>query len=205
MKNKLKNFLCVALAGVMLVTLAGCGKKEEEPKKEEEKTIELGTWEGDVYKNKDLDIKFTLPAGWKAASNSDLAKTMKIGEEVLADEGKYLSEVAKLTSVYYASATERTTGNNIIIMSEKSTLSFDDYKEAIKEQLVSLTDMKYEVKNEGTEKLGEKTFSTINLDVTAYGLNQKYYIRQEGNVYLSIIMTSIDGDVTFNKLAESFK
>lgn len=205
MKNKLKSLLCVVLAGVMLITLAGCGKKEEEKKEEENKTIELGKWEGDVYTNKDLDLNFTLPAGWKVATDRELAKLMQLGEDILEEEGKYISEVAKLTSVYYLSATEKTTGNNIIIMSEKSTLSLDKYINTVKEQLKTVEQFAYEVQDEGTEKVGTKTFSTMTVRETSYGISQKYYIRQEGNVYLTILMTSISGDATFNKLVESFR
>ena len=178
MKNKFKTFLLIVLAGIMMITLAGCGEKEESDSKkkdkEENKTsqnpvedntekIDLGRWDNNVYTNDYLGMKITLPEGWTPASDEKLAEYMHIGEDLLKDEGKYISEVAKQTSIYYASATEDMTGNGIIVMSEKSAgaAGVEDYIKALKSQLTSVTQMSYKVVNEGTAEFAGKTWSTL--------------------------------------------
>lgn len=220
MKTKLKVFLCIMLATIMLITLTGCGAKDDDKDDKKSKkdsdtnqvensgnneNFDIGAWNGEVYTNDYLALSFTLPTGWVAATDAEIAKLMQIGEDALADEGKYLSEVAKKSSVYYASAQDGTTGNNIIIMSEKLTVSLDKYINSLKSQLEAYQGMSYKVESEGTAKIASVDYKTITLSESTYGLYQKYYIRELDGNAVGIIMTSTDGEATFSEIEKSFK
>lgn len=218
MKNKIKSILLILLAVAMMFILTGCGDKEESDSKKKEnesnqtqvedntEKVDLGKWSNNIYTNNNLGMKITLPEGWTPASDEKMAEFMHIGEEVLADEGKYISEVAKQTSIYYASATEDKTGNGIIVMSEKATgLTVDGYIDALKTQLTSVTQMSYKVVDEGTAELAGKTWKTLTLSESVYGVTQRYYVCEKDDAFLGIILTSISGEDTLNQIEEFFK
>ena len=204
MKNKIKTLLLIVLAGMMLITLTGCGKEDNESKEEEK--VDLGKWNENVYTNEYLGMKITLPEGWTAATDEQIAKLMNIGEEVLKDEGKYMSEVAKQTSRYYASATEDATGSGIIVMSEKTPgATLDDYVKALKTQLTSMTQMSYKVTHEGEAKLSGTTWSTLTLTETTYGVAQIYYVCEKDGSFVGIILTSSNGEEKLDTIAKFFE
>lgn len=205
MKNKVKTFFAVIFVAVILVTLVGCGKKEEEKGVDENPKINLGKWEENVYINGDLEIKFRLPEGWEPATKKEIAKIMNLSEDMLADEGKYMSEVAKQTTVCYAMATDPATGNNIIIMSEKATMPLEKYIETVKSQITSMQGMTYNVEQEGTEKLASKDYSAITLSESVYGYKQKQYITEKDGNFIVITMTNFTQEDIFNQLAINFQ
>jgi len=202
MKKTLKTLLVIMLAFTVLFCLAGCGNKEEEEKKE----LSMGKWEDGVYENSFLKYKFELPEGWTASTDKEIASQMKLGEDVLANEGKYISEASKLSAVYFAAAKEAT-GNNILIMAEKTgaNATLDQYMSALKSQLTSLTELNYEVTDEGTEKLGNAECSTITLKENQYGIAQKSYVYKEGDYFVLVTMTSVEGEDLFDELKNNFK
>lgn len=211
MKNKIKSILLMLLAVAIIFTLTGCGDKEENessktPAEDNTEKIDLGKWDNNVYTNDYLGMKITLPEGWTPASDEKMAEFMHIGEEVLKDEGKYISEVAKQTSIYYASATEDKTGNGIIVMSEKAAgLTVEGYVNALKSQLTAVTQMSYKVVDEGSADFAGKTWTTLTLSESVYGVTQRYYVCEKDDAFLGIILTSISGEDTLNQIEEFFK
>ncbi len=201
MKKTLKTLLVIMLAIALLFCLTGCGEKEENKKE-----FSMGEWKDEVYENSFLKYKFELPEGWKASTDKEIATMMQLGEDVLANEGKYISEASKLSAVYFAAAKEAT-GNNILIMAEKTgtNATLDQYVATLKYQLTSLTDMNYEVTDEGTTKLGNAECKTITLKESTLGINQKSYIYKEGDYFILVTMTSVEGESLFNELENSFK
>lgn len=225
MKNKLKTFLSFAIAGTMLFTLTGCGEKEEEKdtnkagenndfitnqvqtSTDNNSKIDLGKWENNIYSNGFLDLKINLPEGWKIATDEELAKMMNIGSEIVANENEYLAEVAKLTGVYYASANNPSTGDNLLVFSEKPLrdASIDEYIEATKTNLQAMSSMKYTIKGTDTETIGNRTYNTLTVEVKDAGITQRYYLYKQGQYFIGIIVTSVSGESTIDEIAKNIK
>lgn len=225
MKNKLKTFLSFAIAGTLLFTLTGCGEKEEtndtnkagtnddfiknqvQTSTDNNQKVDLGKWENDVYSNEFLDLKIGLPTGWKIASDEDLAKMMNIGADIVANEDKYLAEVAKQTGIYYASASDSSTGNNLLVFSEKPLrdASMEEYIEATKANLQALSTMKYTIKGTDTKTIGNRTYNTLTVEVKDAGITQRYYLYKQGQYFVGIILTSVSGESTIDEIANNIK
>ena len=147
MKKVIKNTLLIILVASMLFLLVGCGGKDitttneaekneskditttNEEEKNESKEFSMGEWKNNVYTNDFLGLKFNLPEGWSYSSDEEIAKMMDLGVDLLNDEQKMESEVAKLTSVYYMVANDPNTGNSVVLLSEKPLidLTVDSY------------------------------------------------------------------------------
>ena len=203
MKKTLKIFAIIIFALVLLVSITGCGNKEE---KSSSREFSMGEWKDEVYENSFLKYKFELPSGWTASTDKEIATMMQLGEEVLENEGQYISEATKLSAVYFAAASEGT-GNNVLIMAEKtaSLATLDEYMEILKNQLTGLTELDYVVIDEGTGKLGNAECSTITLQETELGIVQKSYVYVEGEYFVLVTMTSVEGESLFDELENNFK
>jgi len=224
MKNKVKTFLSFAIAGTLLFTLTGCGEKEEDKNKAGENNdlatnqvqtsadnnssnLELGKWENDVYSNNFLDLKISLPEGWTIATNEELAKMMNIGADIVASEDKYLAEVAKQTGIYYASASNQSTGESILVFSEKPLrdATMKEYIDATAANLTKLTTMKYSIKGTSTATIGSRTYDTLTVEVEDAGITQRYYAYKQGKYFVGIIITSVSGESTIDEIAKNIK
>ena len=226
MKKLLKSMLIIILAVCMLVTITGCGKKEEkeEPKKAEisnvtndisttdeaETTnISMGEWNGNKYTNDYLGMKFNLPTGWTRYSDEEIAEMMNISGEILKDEEQINIELAKLTSVYYLAASDPETLDNVMLMTEKPIMDVTTelYLNTLKTQLENLNSINYEVGETGKEKVGNREFDTLTTKATTNGVNmiQKYYIYKSGDHFIDIIVTSNSGEQAINKIIKSFE
>lgn len=201
MKKILKIFTIIMLALVLLVSVTGCGNKEEEKKE-----FDMGEWKDGVYENSFLKYNFELPTGWTASTDKEIATMMQLGEDILVNEGKYVSEASKLSAVYFAAAREGS-GNNILIMGEKSTevATLDEYIDAYKTQLTSLTDLDYSIVDEGTATLGNAECKTVTLKESTLGITQKTYVYEEGEYFILVTMTSVEGESLFTELENNFK
>lgn len=201
MKKTFKIFAIIMLSLALLVSITGCGNKEEE-----KRNFDMGEWKDGVYENSFLKYKFELPEDWTASTDKEIAAIMQLGEDVLESEGKYISEVAKLSAVYFAVARDAT-GNSILIMAEKTTsmATLDEYMTALKTQLTSLTELEYTVIDEGTSKLGNAECSTVTFRESELGLLQKSYVYEEGEYFVVVTMTSTEGETLFDELENNFK
>lgn len=223
MKNKLKTFLSFAVAGTLLFTLTGCGDKENDTNKsgtnddfitnqvqtstDNNSKIELGKWENNVYSNNFLKLKINLPTGWTIATDEELAKLMNIGTEIVANEDAYLAEIAKQTGVYYASASDSSTGDNILVFSEKPLrdASVKEYIEATSANLESLSSMKYTIKGTDTETIGSRTYDTLTVELVDAGITQRYYLYKEGKYFVGVIVASTSGESTIDEIAKNIQ
>lgn len=204
MKKTLKIFSIIMILLVLVLTITACGdKKDEETAKKE---FSMGEWKDGVYENSFLKYKFELPENWTASTDKEIATIMQLGEDALESEGKYISEAAKLSAVYFAVAREGT-GNNVLIMAEKiaSTVTLEEYMETLRTQLTSLTGFNYTVIDEGTAKLGNAECSTLTFNESELGVVQRSYVYVEGEYFILVTMTSVEGESLFDELENHFK
>ena len=221
MKKTIKVLLSILLVASMVPVLTGCGDKENSKKgedaveqskdvnvqQEEKVEISMGKWNGNVYTNDFLGLKFNLPEGWKYSSDEEIAEMMNLGADLLNDEQKASAELAKLTSVTYVAANNPNTGNNVTIMSEKllMDLTTEYYINQLKTQLAAVESMKYTIGGTATEKVGSLEYDTLTVSVDAYGITQKYYIRKMDNYIACIILTSVNGETGINEMVNCFQ
>lgn len=169
----------------------------------------MGTWNKNVYKNDFLDIKFKLPDGWKKYGDEEMAELMNLGTDLLNDNQKYITELAKLNLVYYFLVNNPSTGDAILVMSEKSALDYtlDYYLVATKTQLETLDKINYQVGEIRTEKVAGKEYGSFLAAVNMGGICkfQKYYVRKMDKYFVSIIATSGNGEEAINDMMKNFK
>lgn len=213
MKKAIKNIALMACVVAMLFTLSGCGKEEgskEEKKQEEQKTeFSMGKWEDNVYTNDFLGIKFNLPEGWKAATDEEIAKMMNVGKELLNDDQKALAELAEKSGVYYMSVNDPSTGNNIIVLTEKTAVNVntDYYINQLKTQLTSVSSIKYQIGETSKATVAGREYDTLTATASMYGYTttQRYYVYKIDKYFVGIIVTSNTGESAIDEMMNSFE
>lgn len=213
MKKAIKNIALIACALVMLFTLSGCGKEEnnnEANKPEEQKTqFSMGKWKDNVYTNDFLGLKFNLPEGWKAATDEEIAKMMNVGKELLNDDQKALAEMAEKSGVYYMSVNDPSTGNNIIVLTEKAAVDVNTsyYINQLKNQLTSVNSIKYKIGETSKATVAGREYDTLTATASMYGYTttQRYYIYKLDRYFVGIIVTSNSGESAIDEMMNSFE
>lgn len=171
--------------------------------------LSMGEWKKNVYTNDFLGIKYRLPEGWTRYGDAEMAEIMQLGTELISDNQKYLAELAKLNLVYYMLVNNPSTGDNIVVLTEKSALDYtvDYYIDAVKTQLQNVDALKYEFSATSKEKIAGveynalvATASTGNISMT-----QKYYARKMGKYFVSIIASSRSGEAAINDMMKAFE
>lgn len=213
MKKAIKNIALMACVVAMLFTLSGCGKEEgskEGKKQEEQKTqFSMGKWEDNVYTNDFLGIKFNLPEGWKAATDEEIAKMMNVGKELLNDDQKALAELAEKSGVYYMSVNDPSTGNNIIVLTEKTAVDVNTeyYINQLKTQLTSVNSVKYTIGETSKATIAGREYDTLTATASMYGYTttQRYYVYKMDKYFVGIIVTSNTGESAIDEMMNSFE
>lgn len=211
-KNTILKIVAIVMMLVLSLTvLTGCGNKEEntstgEQQQETKKEISRGTWEGDVYTSEFAELKFTLPEGWTRSTDEEIAATMQLGADVLADEGKYQSEISKLKNVYDMMAKSADQTSNIQVMMEKTAYDADTYAASLKKGLEEVQQLDYTVGDATETTIGGNTYKavTATVEMSGVSMEQSYYIRTEGDYMVAIIVTSA-GDMTVSEIMSNFE
>ncbi len=171
--------------------------------------LSMGEWKKNVYTNDFLGIKYRLPDGWTRYGDEEMAEIMKLGTELISDNQKYLAELAKLNLVYYMLVNNPATGDNIVVMTEKTALDYtvDFYIDSVKAQLQSVENLDYEVSSTSKEKISGVEYSALVANANAGGINmtQKYYARKMGKYFVAIIATSRSGEAAINNMMKAFE
>lgn len=208
-KNTVLKIVAIMMMLVLSLTvLAGCGKTGENTVEQQETKKELsrGKWEGDVYTSEFAELKFTLPDGWTRSTDEEIAATMQLGEEILADEEKYNSELEKLTTVYDMMVKSADKTANMQVLMEKTTYDVDAYVTSLKEGLEEVQSIPYEVGETTETTISGNTYKAITATVEMSGvkMEQSYYIRVEGD-YMVVIIVTTAGDITVSEIISNFE
>lgn len=214
MKKAIRNIALMACAVIMLFTLSGCGKEEnnnnEANEPEEQKTqFSMGKWEDNVYTNDFLGLKFNLPEGWKAASDEEIAEMMNVGKELLNDDQKALVELSEKSGVYYMSVNDPSTGNNVIVLTEKTAVDVntDYYINQLKTQLTSVNSIKYTIGETSKATVAGREYDTLTATASMYGYTttQRYYVYKLDRYFVGIIVTSNTGESSIDEIMNNFE
>jgi hypothetical protein len=188
MKRRFVQALVICMA---VSVLAGC----DYFRRLNEEKLSLGTWKNNVYTSTFVDVSFTLPEGWIYASEEEIAAEMNLKSEWLSDEGKHLSEVAKLTSVFDMAASDPATDDQVKIMMEKlyAEVSMDTYVEAFSGNLKNMV-VSYEtaIGPVSTQEIAGHTYTSLMTSVAEYDMEQQYFFRKEGSYMIVILLANMD-------------
>jgi len=195
---KKRIFTLVLLVFVLMTAVAAPSANSE---------LSMGEWKKNVYTNDFLGVKYKLPDGWKKYSDEEMAEIMHLGTELLSDNQKYLAELAKLNLVYYILVNNPSTGDNIVVMTEKSPLDYtiDYYLDTVKSQLQGIENINYEVGEISKETVAGNEYNVLVANVAGVNMTQKYYARKIGKYFLSIIATSRKGEAAINDMMKAFQ
>ena len=226
MKKMLKGISIILIIASALILLTGCGKEKEETSKttpnenvnvknnvEDQKNnstekFPKGEWNNGVYENKFLGLKFKLPDGWKYSSDEEIAKNLNNGLELLnEDQREKVEEALETKGVFYLQANDLTTNNNVQGFTEKvpTGISEEAYLEQVSKQLSALENVNYNIGEIAKEKVTNKEYTTLQVEVPEYNVLQKYFIYKKDNYIVGIIVTSITGKTAISEIIENFE
>ena len=114
-----------------------------------------------------------------------MAEIMQLGSDLLNDNQKYLAELAKLNLVYYMLTNNPATGDNIVVMTEKSPLDYtiEYYLDSVKNQLQNIGNINYEVGEISKETIAGYEYSVLVANIVGVNMTQKYYARKMGKYF----------------------
>lgn len=226
MKKMLKGISITLIIASALILLTGCGKEKEEISKttpnknvnvknnvEEQKNnsteeFPKGEWNNGVYENKFLGLKFKLPDGWKYSSDEEIAKNLNNGLELFnEDQREKVEKALETKGVFYLQANDLTTNNNVQVFTEKvaTGISEETYLEQVSKQLSVLETVNYNIGEIAKEKVTNKEYTTLQVEVPEYNVLQKYFIYKKDNYIVGIIVTSITGKTAISEIIENFE
>lgn len=211
MKKTLKIMALIMSLVLIVSILAGCGAKTTDngTQKNEEKALEIerGTWNENVYTNEFAKIKFQLPEGWEASNDEEIAKMMNVGTEMLNSDQQQLSKIAEQTSLYDMVVNDPATGASVMVMFEKPTLkvNMDFYMNQLKTGLEQVDSINYTIGDVTTETVSGQEYTVLTATVPDYSMVQKYYVRQEGNYFIDVLVTYIDGLTELDTILSNFQ
>ncbi|MCR5316671.1 MAG: hypothetical protein K6E22_00445 [Treponema sp.] len=168
-----------------------------------------GEWNGNVYTNDFIGMKYELPQGWEKYGDEEIAAIMNLGKEFLNDNQKKYAELSKLTTVYHILTNNPSTSDTVCLITEKTFLgiSANLYAKRLKHELEAVDSLKYEVDEISTQEIAGKKFTALKTRVSTpmSSITQVYYCYRLGKYMVCIIATSKSGDEGIDAMLKSFK
>ncbi len=187
-----KNNLILILILSLTMILSGCSSNSKGGDKAVEFTQGVSTETG--FESEYLNLKFEAPQGFVMATEEEILNMSDLGAEY-AELDKDIIDYSKAVNVYEMMAVDPATSANVIVMTEKLSLSnmkLEEYMEALKTQLTSVSNMNYKIEEETSQVViagKEYTKLSTTATVSDVKLIQNYYLRME-NGRAEIIITS---------------
>jgi hypothetical protein len=187
MKKSMRTLIALML--LLVITLSGCGKGNS-PK------FTIGTWNGNVFENSWLNMKFEIDDEWTIASDEKIAEYSGIGQEILGElqgtSKESLEAMADLTTVYGFMALKGEGDPSIQLIFENLAKTIEGTKTTEEEyldiMLETLLELGYEVVEEATDvKLADKTFKKLKLSAYNGLLVQDFYCYKKGKYMVGMV------------------
>ena len=217
MKKALKLFSYLLLFTISIVVVTGCFDKkidstnntDNDIKINTDKEVTFGEWDDNIYTNEFLGIKYTMPDGWSKYSDEEIAEVMNIAVDDLKKKDEIKKLLDQQRGVFYVMASDSSTGNNIILLSEKPLLkdaSMSLYTNSLKQQLALNTNLIYTVEEPQEETINNFNYTTMKATTSQNGVQiyQKYFIRKVDNNFVSVIVSSTN-DKQLDEIIKDFE
>jgi len=191
----MKKLISMLLVLLMLITtmVTGCGKKDGS-------SFTIGAWNGNVFENSWLNMKFETDGEWNVYTDEEIAEISGIGQEVLSElkgtSKKELEAAMNLTTVYgfvidkgIGEASIQLVFENLAKTKEGTKTTEEEYVDIVLDQLENLG---YEVIEEITDvKLADKNFKLIKLSFQDL-ITQDFYVYKQGKYMVSMVVSYTD-------------
>ena len=192
MKIKVPILVLVLILIVLVLIITKYTKEDEysrEKTGEKIVTITRGEWNGNKYKNDFIKVTFNLPNNWNKYSDEQIAQLMNIDVSKLSEENNKISELAEKQPLV---AKDSKTGAKVMIMIEAVSLEVTSeyYINALKEQLKADKTTNNEIGVEYIETISGQKFKALDVSMSSYGMEQRYYVKKQENYIVSIIITT---------------
>ena len=211
----MKKFGKLLIVLFIVFALCGCGKNVADKAVEKlsaknDPKISLGSWNENTYTNDFLGISYTMPDGWVRKTDEEILEDMELGAELIGNNSELNKKIAELTSVTYFMTSDITTGNNIIVMSEKtysSNITTDKYMDAVVKNIQKVDTINYTIGERKEETINGFKYESLDLSAVSDGItiNQKYYVRKNGRYFISVVVTSTNGTDSINEMISLIK
>ncbi|NLJ97152.1 MAG: hypothetical protein GX321_08360 [Clostridiales bacterium] len=194
MKYSIRKILALIL--LTIIAIGGCGKKESE-----NPDFTIGAWNGNVFENSWLNMKFEIDDQWTVASDEKIAEISGIGAEILSElkgtSKENFEAMAKITTVYGFMVLKGEGDPSIQLVFEnlaKTTAGTQTTEEEYLDMVLDqLTGLGYEIIEETRdEKIADKTFKKLKLSAYEGLLTQDFYCYKQDDYIVSIITTYTD-------------
>lgn len=200
MKKVLKTMLIIAMLLCVVITISGCGKKEEgepvvddrQPAVNNKETSLRGEWQGKKYVNSFAKLQFNLPENWVVTNDEDLATMMNIAAETLGNDAE-ITKLAETGTLYCMVVNDPSTASSVMMMVEKrgGSLTAEDYLKTIEQQLKTTTSMKYNLGEQTKQTIGGDEYTALSATVGNGDVKQNYFVKNEGDYIVGIVITTL--------------
>jgi len=164
-----------------------------------------GSWDGDVYTNTHLGLTFTLPDGWEAMSDADMAAMMGLAVAIVEDAGGYIPD--DVDAFIDMVAMNPLTGDSIQILFERQLFAMTpaEYITLAAEGMEAMG-ITVDTSIAGTTPIGNADWHAMATEMdlgiaTAYG---RQYISMGGGFTRSIVITYMEGGITPAQILAQF-
>jgi hypothetical protein len=172
--------------------------------------LDRGVWDANVYTNAFAKLMFTLPEGWAAATDEQIAALMGQAADILTDKQKWLAESAKLTTIYDMMAQDPVTASSVAVMFENlsvsggTKLTEEEYLDLVTQQMAALETMNYTFEEPYETTIGGAAYKTVQAYEETNKVTQFYMVRKQDQ-YMVILLITIAGDTKIDDILAYFK
>ena len=156
-----------------------------------------GTMTGSQYINEALEISFTLPNGWRFATNEEIAQAMQLGADMLMDDPEAFIKTLKEQPYFIDVMASEGAGTNnfnigytdLVQSGLSALLSENVFAAAVESQYKAIEAFQNSIFTQGSHSLGGKEYVTLSIDsmATSLGLYQRQYFKKLGSTHLVVI------------------
>lgn len=176
---------------------------------------DVGSWDGNVYTNQWLNLTFTLPEGWYAATAEEIAQILDLGSNIVA------SDLAQDQEGLSARISETDTYAFYIYKEDGAAVAFldlfdcqaagvpeltaEEYLQQMKAVFEYMESVKAEIEDLGDMSLGglSGTAMAIRMELPDYGASGKQtYFAAKKDDYIAAVCFSLNLDTAQPSLTE---
>ena len=188
-----KTITSLLLFAALAFTLGGCAA---------EKPYVAGAWSGSVYTSAFLGLNYTLPDGWTASTDGELAE-MELQAESALQQAKNSDKASSTKNYHYAVSAKSGDGTlGVIIMAQRQDYAVKDYVKALQAG-ADADGSNYTLGEIEDRTLGSFEYTMIPVIVQGQENIQHQYVRVDGS-YLVNIMAFAPDDAGFEEIEASF-
>jgi hypothetical protein len=171
-----KIFLTIFILSILFAV--GCGSKKPSP----------GVWEGNVYTNEYLGLRFVLPPGWAVPTDAEMAQITGIAQR---EYGDFFPD--DMDEFFDMVAVNRSSGANVnlnFVRHGRRVPTVEDVFEEVPKVLESIGGRV--TRNSGTTRLGDNRWNSHNTAIEMFGVTmngRQFFIIQDGFI-ITITITA---------------